>query len=199
MPLVRDGGFRFYIGAPLRAPNGHSIGTLCALGFVPYQPTDHQMAVLQSLANRTMQLIELRRSRLIQAASFPPYPGSAGRLLVVDDDIAVREFVCTATRQLGYAVTEAASGTEALAFMEQHAGRIDLVLTDVNMPGMDGIALAQALQKLPVPPRIAAMSGCFVPQTRAALRATGVAALLDKPFSMGELERTLQDAQTARR
>jgi CheY-like chemotaxis protein len=200
LPLVAgEKGFRFYTGAPLRAPDGRSIGTLCVLDHVPHQPTAAQLATLRELAQRTMDLIELRRSRYIQAASFPPFPEGAGRLLIVDDDAAVREFVCIVTRQLGYAVTEASSGAEALDLLEKNPGAFELVLTDVHMPGMDGVDLARALRKLPAPPRIAAMSGRFDSQIRAALRAAGVATVLSKPFSLSELENALQQIRLTAR
>jgi CheY-like chemotaxis protein len=202
LPMVAgENGFRFYSGAPLRAHSGHAIGTLCVLDTVPRQPTARDLAALRALADRAMALLELRRSRRIQASSFAPFPvkteptGGAGRLLVVEDDDAVREFVCTVTRQLGYAVTEAANGAEALSLVQNNPGAIELVLTDVNMPVMDGLELVRSLKKLSASPRIAVMSGRFDSQIRAALRAAGVAVMLAKPFSLVELELSLQQAR----
>jgi len=198
LPMVNaENGFVFYAGAPLRVHSGHSVGTICVLDRVPRELTDVQQQALQTLAERTVELIERHRSRRIQAASFPPFPedkpakNCAGRLLVVDDDAAVREFVCTATRQLGYTVTAATNGVEALDLVQQDPAAIELVLTDINMPEMDGLTLARALAITTKPPRVAAMSGRFDSQIRADLRAAGVSALLAKPFTLGELRLAL--------
>ncbi len=199
LPMVnQEKGFYFYAGAPLRVHSGHSVGTICVLDHLPRQPTESQLQALQVLAERTVELLEQHRSRRIQAASFPPFPEDrkpavrGERLLVVDDDAAVREFVCTATRQLGYAVTAAANGVEALSLVESDPAAVELVLTDINMPEMDGLTLARALAASPKPPRMAAMSGRFDSQIRADLRAAGVSALLAKPFTLSELRLALE-------
>ena len=202
LPLVtQENGFVFYAGVPLRTPHGQSIGTLCVLDHVPRQPTAAELAALATLADRAMALLELRRARRQQSASFPPFPGRAenaagtARLLVVDDDSAVRDFTCVISRRLGYAVTEAVNGADALSLLETNPGAFDLLLTDVNMPVMDGLQLVKALKKLPAAPRVAVMSGRFDSLLRSTLRNEGVAALVSKPFSIRELELALVQAQ----
>jgi two-component system cell cycle sensor histidine kinase/response regulator CckA len=125
-------------------------------------------------------------------------PGISGSLLIVDDDDAVRSFVCVATRRLGYRVMEAANGVEAIKLLEQNPGKISLILTDVNMPLMDGVELVKALKKHPAHPAIAVMSGRFDPYIRNALHAEGVTALLSKPFSTEALKLTLLKAVAAK-
>lgn len=68
-------------------------------------------------------------------------------ILVVDDSASLRNMVTFSLKQAGYDVTEAADGQQAL--MKAKTGKFDLVLTDVNMPGMDGITLCAELRKLP--------------------------------------------------
>ncbi len=68
-------------------------------------------------------------------------------LLVVDDDDAVRDITANFLRDAGYHVVEAASGTVALALL-QTAEPVDLVVTDLAMPGMDGTALTRALREI---------------------------------------------------
>ena len=65
----------------------------------------------------------------------------AGRILFVEDEDSVRGMAALLLRQRGYEVIEAADGEEALALAEQHAGSIDLMISDVIMPGMDGPTL----------------------------------------------------------
>ncbi len=72
-----------------------------------------------------------------------PVAGPRTTILVVDDIPAVREVTRLALEGAGYAVLEADDGEAALAAIEARCGRVDLVLTDVAMPGMDGTALAR--------------------------------------------------------
>jgi two-component system cell cycle sensor histidine kinase/response regulator CckA len=64
-----------------------------------------------------------------------------GRILFVEDEDAVRGVAARLLRARGYEVIEAADGEEALALAEEHAGEIDLMISDVIMPGMDGPTL----------------------------------------------------------
>jgi two-component system chemotaxis response regulator CheY len=71
-------------------------------------------------------------------------------VLVVDDSAAIRKILTRVLRQTGMAIQtihEAGDGQDALALMEQH--RIDLVLSDINMPKMDGLQLLGALKASP--------------------------------------------------
>ena len=76
---------------------------------------------------------------------------SSGRLrptsiLVVDDDSRIREFVCLMLRSQNYQVTPASSGVRAL--QELKNARCDIVLTDVQMPGISGVELLKEVRKL---------------------------------------------------
>ena len=64
-----------------------------------------------------------------------------GRILFVEDEEAVRGIAATLLRKRGYEVIEAADGEQALSLAEEHAGSIDLLISDVMMPGMDGPTL----------------------------------------------------------
>lgn len=70
---------------------------------------------------------------------------AAGTVLVVDDETAVRDLAALALLDHGFAVHRATSGTEALALLDSAPGTVDLVLTDVMMPGMTGPELARLL------------------------------------------------------
>ena len=71
--------------------------------------------------------------------------GGSEAILLVEDDTPVREFVREVLEREGYRVLEASRGDEALAMVLQLPGRIDLLLTDVVMPGMNGCALWETL------------------------------------------------------
>lgn len=68
-------------------------------------------------------------------------------ILVVDDEAAVREVVSEVLRQAGFRALAAESGPEALRVLER-TSQVDLLFTDIRMPGMDGFELAEAAQKL---------------------------------------------------
>jgi PleD family two-component response regulator len=71
-------------------------------------------------------------------------------ILVVEDEPAVRRLTCRILTRGGYRVLEAADGPRALDTWDAHAGEIDLLLTDVVMPGMSGKELAERLGIEPV-------------------------------------------------
>jgi two-component system cell cycle sensor histidine kinase/response regulator CckA len=74
-------------------------------------------------------------------------PSGSGTVLVVEDESAVRRFVQRALERKGFEILEAADGTEALDLMESHRGRVDVVVTDIDMPQMSGIELARELAR----------------------------------------------------
>lgn len=81
--------------------------------------------------------------------------GNAQRqtVLVVDDEASLRSVVCRTLQQEGFGTLEAAHGAEALEVMEKALERVDLVVTDVVMPGMDGRELGRRLtQRWPTIP-----------------------------------------------
>jgi len=81
-----------------------------------------------------------------------------GVVLVVEDEAAVRQFCCTVLRRFGYQVLEAAGPAEALDTLQQEA--VDLVLTDITMPGMNGREMVKRIDREQQPDlRVLYMSG----------------------------------------
>jgi signal transduction histidine kinase/ActR/RegA family two-component response regulator len=114
-------------------------------------------------------------------------------VLVVEDDAAVRAFVCDAVRALGHQVIEAENAETALTALDS-ARQIQLILTDVVMPGPSGRALAdEARRRRPDVP-VVFMTG----YTRNAIVHNGVldrgALLLSKPFTLAQLAAKLKEA-----
>jgi len=68
-------------------------------------------------------------------------------IMAVDDSSSMRKMVRAVLQAAGYEVVEASDGVEAIEYAQDHA--VDLVITDVNMPRMDGIALVSQLRQLP--------------------------------------------------
>ncbi|MEE3326110.1 MAG: ATP-binding protein [Myxococcota bacterium] len=91
--------------------------------------------------------VKEQADRLRESSKMKKFFGSETILLAEDDD-GVRRATCRALRDCGYEVLPAASGEEALRICETHLSRIDLLLTDVVMPSLDGRELAARVRKL---------------------------------------------------
>ncbi len=85
--------------------------------------------------------------------------GGSESILVVDDEESIRSLITDTLRPLGYTVFQAASGTEALKLFNEGGLQVDLVLSDVIMPGMNGKQLADAIVEQQPRTRIILMSG----------------------------------------
>lgn len=115
---------------------------------------------------------------------------TAKRIYVVDDDSLSAEFLVEAVRALGYAPVEHASAQSALSSLESDTP--DLILTDLRMPGMDGIALVQEVQKrYPGLPCVVITANASMESAIDALR-LGARDFLMKPCSPDTLELVLE-------
>jgi CheY-like chemotaxis protein len=107
-------------------------------------------------------------------------------VLVVDDEEAVRALACRMLTSSGYQALQAGHGREAIATIEQHAGAIHLVLTDIKMPGMNGRELGRHVeQRWPGRP-VLYMSGFASEVFQGGLLEPG-APFLSKPFTQEDL------------
>lgn len=123
--------------------------------------------------------------------------GRGQQILVVEDEYLVRELICDTLRNLGYNVLEAANGEQALKVFEQHANEIDLVLTDLIMPGMNGKKLADQLKREKPDVRLLFMTG----YDDNAISKQGMIAedidYISKPFAPAKLARKLDEVFSA--
>jgi two-component system cell cycle sensor histidine kinase/response regulator CckA len=106
-------------------------------------------------------------------------------ILLVDDEQAVRSIVVKILRRAKYNVLEAENGEAALRISESHPDRIDLLLSDMYMPGLRGPEVAQALAPKRPGLRVLFMSGYADQDSRAGVPEG--ANFLNKPFSGQEL------------
>src|SRR5436305_6586428 len=112
-------------------------------------------------------------------------PATKATILLVDDEQSVRAIVLKILRRADYNVLEAESGDAALRIAETHPGRIDLLITDMFMPGLRGPEVATRLAMTRPGLRVLFMSGYADQDAR-----TGVPAganFLNKPFSGADL------------
>lgn len=101
------------------------------------------------------------------------------RILVVDDEEEVREILAESLMDFGYGVLTAASGEAALAALDGDCG-VAMVITDVRMPGMSGLDLADEVRRRWPEVKVVLISGYFLPQA-------APQRFLKKPFHMKEL------------
>ncbi|KEG19722.1 response regulator [Bartonella bacilliformis] len=112
--------------------------------------------------------------------------GSATVLLVEDED-AVRMGGVRALQMRGYTVLEAASGVEALAVLEENKGVIDIIVSDVVMPGMDGPTLLKEVRKSYPDIKFIFVSGYTKDAFTKSLPEGAIFGFLSKPFSIKQL------------
>ncbi len=114
----------------------------------------------------------------------------AKRILVVDDHKNIRILLNELLSDIGYRVLQAEDGKEAMGLVE--IGSIDLVMTDLKMPGMDGIQLTRAIRRIrPDLPIIVYSAHRFIDTAPAALRA-GANEYLAKPFLRTKIEQAVE-------
>jgi DNA-binding NtrC family response regulator len=111
-------------------------------------------------------------------------------VLVVDDDVAVAEFCRQVLSKAGHGVLIVKSGKEALAALDEH--EVDVVLSDVRMPGMDGVDLLRSISLGNTGPDVVLMTGFASISSAVEAIRLGAYDYLVKPFEAGQLEATLQ-------
>ena len=132
----------------------------------------------------------------ITAVETEPLPQGQGQtILVVEDETATRRALVESLKVLNYRVLEATNGQQAMEVFEQHAGAIDLVLSDVVMPEMGGKALLHALQEREPAVRLVLLTGHPQDgQDFEDLRALGLSSWTLKPLSLEQLARIVAEA-----
>ena len=137
-------------------------------------------------------------------APAPPRPArpaardlsGAGRILFVEDEDAVRSVAAKLLRARGYEVIEASSGEEALELAEAHAGEIDLMISDVVMPGMQGPELLKAAREYLAGAPVMFISGYAEAEFSNLLEGETNVSFLAKPIDIKTLaERVKQELQ----
>ena len=119
--------------------------------------------------------------------------GYGKRVLVADDDDAVRTLICTILSEAGYNVYEACDGLEAIDSLKKR--RYDVLLTDYHMPKMDGLELLDLTQAMwPELPVIVATSDVLLTGQTAHGLLEPAYAILEKPFDRSDLLNTIRSA-----
>ncbi len=121
----------------------------------------------------------------------PPPPGRSERVLLVDDTDVVRVMMCEMLRQAGYRIIDVGNARDALEQLRSHAD-IDVLITDVGLPGMNGRDLADAARELrPTLPVLFITGYTEEAESQQAFLGEGMSLLL-KPFNLADLLRAVR-------
>lgn len=120
------------------------------------------------------------------AVALGPVPA---RVLLVEDDFALREVVGAMLASMGYVVGTAGGGEEAMECLRRRS--FDVVISDVQMPGIDGFTLARWIRRRAGHIRIILMTGLHPAEVSTHMASHVADEWIFKPFNMGVLEKTL--------
>jgi DNA-binding NtrC family response regulator len=146
-------------------------------------------ALLRWLAERSDDALQgTVRTRLPAAKGESVYS-----VLLVDDDPNIRKSVGDMLTRSGYEVVTAPDGEEALGVLRQ-ASRIELVIADYKMPGMDGLQLVRRIKEEAPNMPVVIMTGHGDLESYLCATGLGVIRYIGKPVGLRELQRTVRDA-----
>ena len=121
------------------------------------------------------------------------------RVLIADDEASMRALVARAIAMDGHETVTAQDGAEALEILTRERGAFDLLLTDIQMPIMDGIALALSAARDFPDLTILLMTGFADQRERASNLEALVHDVITKPFSIADIRTAVADALAARK
>ena len=121
------------------------------------------------------------------------------RVLIADDEESMRQLVARAIGMDGHETVTAGDGAEALEILAREDGAFDLLLTDIQMPVMDGIALSLAVARDLPDLTILLMTGFAAQRERASGLDAIVHDVVTKPFSVADIRTAVADALASRK
>ena len=144
------------------------------------------------------RLVEAEADKPLKKEAAKPVADLTGRgaILLVEDEEAVRAFASRALASRGYTILEAESGVEALRVAEEAGGPIDLIVSDVIMPELDGPAMLAELRRRGIDAKIVFMSGYADDAFARSLPEKQEFVFLPKPFTLKQLVETVKGAMT---
>jgi two-component system, cell cycle sensor histidine kinase and response regulator CckA len=123
----------------------------------------------------------------------PDLPGRGEVILIVEDDDSLRPALARMLQSLGFSVLSAANGLEAAALIDNFPERIDVLLTDVVMPELDGPGLVKRLAFRGIRPGVIYMSGFTDPRVLGRVPRLPATPILTKPFTLNVLIKVLRE------
>ena len=121
-------------------------------------------------------------------------PGGTETILVVEDEELMLDLVASVLEQKGYRVLLARDGEEAMKIHQANIGRIDLVLSDIGLPKLDGWESCQQMKQADPTMRIILASGYLEPELKSEIMKVGSIGLIRKPYSPLEILNNIRKA-----
>ena len=115
-----------------------------------------------------------------------------GAVLIVDDEQPLRELIARVVESVNGRSIQAADGAEALGIFQANHADIDVIISDVNMPVMDGFTFLRAARAIAPTVKMILSSGSFADVEQREVAALGLSAVLPKPYTTGELVRCVE-------
>ena len=181
---------------------GSGLGLASVYGIVIQSRGHVEVASVEGEGTTVRILLPLEESIALPAATDTPAdvaPRGRGCVLVVDDESGVRMVTTNLLRRLGYDVVEASGGLEALHVAEAKRGTIDLLISDVRMPGINGFELATALMAADPALDVLLMSGYVDDAALSDRIASSGIPLIEKPYRAASLGQQVTKLFEARR
>ena len=147
--MVTEMGVRFYAGTPLILGNGHAVGTVGTMDRIPHLLTEEEIDSLKILARRIVHELELRRTRQGQSPQklyLAPSLQPPARILLVEHNDILRNLLQRTLEGSGFSILPASDGAEALRLCDQHDGAIDLTVSDIVMPRVNGLRMMEEIR-----------------------------------------------------
>jgi CheY-like chemotaxis protein len=195
--LVKEIGIQFYAGIPLTTDKAHALGTLAVMDRVPHLLTAEQIDSLQILDRRIMHELELRQTREVQSPHqrlhLTPSRKPSATILLVEDTDNLRNLLQRVLEGNGFSVIPATDGAEALRLCQEHDGTIDLMVSDIVMPRLNGLQLSGQVRAAHPAMKFLFITGFAeeFPELRELIKHGAI--ILEKPFLPSELLRRVED------
>ena len=195
--LVTESGVRFFAGVPLITSSHQAIGALSVMDRLPHLLTTEQIDSLRILARRIMDELEQQSRRETsarhQGIHLAPTRLPSATILVVEDNENMRDLLQRTLARVGLTVLSASDGAEALGLCQQHVGTIDLVVSDIVMPRLNGIELSERIRAARPETKFLFITGFGDQFPELGELVKSGTSLLEKPFLPSELLRRVED------
>ena len=172
--VKQSGGFLF-------ADSAVGEGTTFTIYLPGYEPTEEESVELQ----------QVEAARTVEKA--PEDLSGRGRILLVEDEDAVRSIAAKTLVKRGYDVVEACDGEEAYEILEDDEDGFDLMISDVVMPGLDGPGLLEKARDMLKDTRVVFISGYAAEQFSQTLSREADVSFLPKPFTLTQLAEKVKE------
>lgn len=175
---------------------GRGLGMPAVLGIITTHKGALQFSSQPGKGSSFLIYLPLHNSDFVEEAPLEVAAAKqeGGTILLVEDEKQLREIAKTLIEELGYTVIVAANGKEALELYQADATEIALVVTDIDMPGMNGYELCKALKKINNALPIILSSGFGDQYDTTQITAEAISGFLGKPYNFEQLGKILKGA-----